>query len=208
MDNKSIKSPYQEETIPDEGRGFLSRDEAVALRVFKDNEKLLKLLRKVFFQMEFTSDEQVLLGKVLQGNQVLYDAMSKIFKPEISVDAPIGNMPSRWIDKKYSDLLASEAKILVLARQDSIKFVENGLKRIENLKEGGSGAPIEQVIDIYLSRDYSNEKDADVKRAICAWQDSFLLLESMGILQIQLLSNMRDETPEEREKRLKKDSTQ
>lgn len=203
-----MPSPYpqNEEVVTEEGRGLYKRDEIVALRVFANNDTLLKLLRKVFFQMELNEEELAILGNAFNGNQLLYKAFKKVCLPEISYDAPIGANPSRWVDRKYSDMLMAETHALVVARQLSIKFIKLGLGRLLDIVENKVPDAREMVIDLNMSDTYEDKTPMETKVAICAWQDSLSHLEHSCLLQAKLLAEMPDESPEQRAARLKKDS--
>lgn len=87
-------------------RGRFTSEDMVLLRsTFKDNEALLKLLRKVFLP-----------------NQV-------------DESLPIGQIAGVWMDIDFRSMSAEEAKIVAVARQEIIKTTEFYLNQIKFLAD-------------------------------------------------------------------------
>lgn len=205
--NKGIPSPYQDkelDVITDEGYGRFSKADIVALRTFKDNALLLKILKKIFFQMDLTTEETHIAESQFKGNEVLYKAIEKVFVPTGEDITLMGG--TRWSDRKYAELLAAEAKIIVLARKDSIEFMQLGMKRLNNIVFGGDFKKLELVIDINMENVYDETPPEQVKRKVVAFQDSMIFIDTQFAV-INGLINKKEETELEREARLKKDST-
>lgn len=74
------------------------------------------------------------------------------------------------------------------------------------LPEYDPAAPFGQTIDLWLSLSLENMSPYDRELAIIARNKLIQHVES-NILQLQFLANSKGETPEEKEKRLKKDSS-
>lgn len=204
MKEKAIPSPYQkEDVITEEGYGRFSKSEVILLRVFKDAH-LVRLLKKVFFQMEFSEDEKLSLGAFFKDNIPLCDAVTKIFAPH--GDDIVLSGGTRWSDRRYADMILSEVKPVVLARRDSIRFIARGIERLGKITTKGDFSPLELVIDVTMSDDYEDLPPEQVKRKVVAFQDSMTYLE-VQITGLLGIISKKEETPEERETRLKKDST-
>lgn len=82
---------------------FNAEDMALLRATFKDNEPLLKLLRKVFLP-----------------NQV-------------DESLPIGQVAGVWMDIDFRGMSAEDAKAIAIARQDIIKTVEFYLQQLNVL---------------------------------------------------------------------------
>lgn len=186
-----------------EVRGRFTQEDLDSFRIFKNAEPVLRLFRKFFYQEELTNDDLKLLGGI-KGNQNLFNALRKILQPVPYWDSPFTENPSRWEDRQYVGLLASEAKPVVLARQDSIRFFEKGLQRLKDFIDGKNPNVRDLAIDLGMSRDYSLATDGETKRAIVAWQDSIPFLEQR-LIEIKALAETK--TMEELIEKNRKDST-
>lgn len=103
MDNKpaNLKDllPYEPET-------YLSKDEVTMLKnTFAGNDKLIKILRKVF--------------------------LPSAFDPELPIEEMGGDVWMANFD--FTQMQSAEIKPLVLGRQDAIKFVLGGLIKLKVL---------------------------------------------------------------------------
>lgn len=203
-----MPSPYQENqaenVIPQEGLGRFSKEEMLELRVFKEKPALLTILRKVFYQSELLDEEKDLIRSAFGGDSVLLDVVWRMFDSEVEKKEFI--VGPRWSDRKYADLLLTEVKPLVLARQDSIHFITLGLERLQDIVKGNNGDIKETNVDIGMKGDYENKSPEEVKRAVCAFQDSASHIENL-LMTIRGFSEMQEETKEQRELRDKKNSS-
>lgn len=202
-----MKSPYQEEMnslITDEGFGRFSKSDIVLLRTFKDNVFLLKCLRKVILQIPLTDEEFNVMSKTFNGNKDLFNAVKNIFEP-IGEDVDLLG-GTRWSDRKYVEFQADDVKILVLSRKDSIDFVSKGMERLEDITNGGQGQPKTLVIDIGMKGDYESAGSDEIKRKTVAFQDSMIYLDNCFMV-LNLLVTKEEETIEQRDARLKKNSS-
>jgi hypothetical protein len=94
------------DVLPYEPEQYLSADEVTLLRnTFGGNEKLIKVLRKVF--------------------------LPTAFDPELPMEEMGGDVWMANFD--FTQMQSSEIKPLVLGRQDAIKFVLGGLIKLKVL---------------------------------------------------------------------------
>ena len=203
-----MKSPYQEPKLPEfvteEGYGRFSKKDVVLLRAFKDNELLIKLLRKTILQLPFSAEEFDVISKTFNGNNDLFLAVKNVFEP-IGEDVDLLG-GTRWADRKYAELGADDVKTLVLSRKDSILFISNGVTRLESISKGGQGGPMGMVIDFGMQGSYESASADEVKRKVVAFQDSMIYLDNC-FMTINIIVNKEDETEEQRKERLEKDSS-
>lgn len=199
---KPVKSPY---TPPNEvAERRYSKDELHLFKVFKGNLIALKLLRKVFWQEDLDEGEQQILSNIFKGNKALLEVLRKDFDPQLNHREPIFGMAWKWFNPHFQDMLTDEVKPLVLGRQDSIRFIQQGLKRLENLSNGDSSA-LECLVDIHMTRDYSQSTASEIKRSGVAVQESLAQVESR-IMSIQAMANEEELSDEDRAEKEKKDS--
>lgn len=184
---------------------FTENDWDILRPIFKDNDNILKLLRKIFYHQDFNEEELKLMKLNFNGRKESLSLLRKLFQPEITTDEPIGNAGSRWIDRKFADYLANEMKPVILGRQDSIKWVEKGLNRIEDLINGGNGKSEIVPLDINLTEDYSGLTSEDIKRKVVSIQEHTTQTENMLSI-LKVMCNLKKETEKEQIERLKKDS--
>jgi predicted negative regulator of RcsB-dependent stress response len=198
----TIPSPYVDN--PSADNWAYSDAELGLLSRFKENDLLLKLVRKVFWQEEL-SDKQV---KEIQ-NQIstdVYAVLLKLFHPRMSSDDGIMDVASRWLTPSFANNLTRETKSHVLGRQDAVRFVDKGLDRLLDIVENGDSKQWELVIDIQMRGDYEQKSEDEVRRAVIAHQEALTFLESR-LVQIRMLAGRKTETLADRTTRLKKDST-
>lgn len=208
--SNGVKSPFvnkngsvEEQIVTDKGYGRFNSQEIALLRLFKE-KSLVTCLVKILQQSELSEVEVSLATSTFKGNQELYRAISKALKPEADESGLVAG--TRWVDRKYSDISLSDVKSILLARKDSIKFVDLGLDRLKNIVERGDVATLEKVVDMGMEKDYENETPENIKRSAVAFQDTMIFLAN-HVGMIEQLANMREETPQEREEREKKNST-
>ena len=103
--------PYQ----PDQ---YLKPDEVAELQsVFKGNERLIKILRKLF--------------------------LPTAYDPELPIEEMMGDA---WmVDKDFSMMQNEEIKTIVLARQDAIKFILGGLIKLKVIANTSDISPMEKA---------------------------------------------------------------
>lgn len=85
----------------------------------------------------FLSQEEVdLIRNTFKYNPQLFRVLRKIFIPSVStLDLPIEEIHrDMWlVGKEWDQIPADEAKILAVARQDTIKFIVGGLISLKNI---------------------------------------------------------------------------
>lgn len=210
MSNNGVKSPFvnkaggvEEQIVTDKGYGRFSSQEIALLRIFKE-KSLVTCLVKILQQSELSEVEVSLAKTAFEGKADLYKAVSKALKPESDESGLVAG--TRWVDRKYSDVPLADIKAILLARKDSIKFIDLGLDRLKNIVDRGDVTTLESIIDMGMEKDYENETSENIKRAAVGFQDTMIFLAN-HVGMIEQLANMREETPQEREEREKKNST-
>lgn len=84
---------------------------------------------------EIISKEEVqLLSQHFKGNDGLLKLLRKIFVTPYNFDAPIGQTVDPLTSgRNFADIPIEEVKVLVVARQESLRVIENGLVQIQFL---------------------------------------------------------------------------
>ena len=81
-----------------------------------------------------SKEEKQMLAQHFKGNDGLLKLLRKIFVTPFNLDAPIGQaIDSLTSGVNYADLPADEAKIRIVARQESLGVLDRGLLQIQFL---------------------------------------------------------------------------
>lgn len=94
-------------------------------------------------QMRVTDEELSLLKNTFADNEVLLKLMRKMFLPELSADAPIGQTIDLWMTIDVKDQSPEEAKVRIMARNELIQHVESQLMQIKILAGSKDETPEE-----------------------------------------------------------------
>jgi hypothetical protein len=201
---ESIPTPYFDEG----GIGRFSGAEISLLRTaFAKNKDVFIEIKRVFLQQEVKGESLARLKALFFGNTALVDVLKRNLLPDPSEPAKIGDQAHLWLDRKYENLLATETKILVLARKDTIRFFKEGLERLQEIAETGESEARPLVIDLDMRADYENKSPEEVKRAIVAFSDAVEFLER-SLASLSALSDTKAESSDEKAKRAKQDSSE
>ena len=84
-------------------------------------------------QMRITDKDLQILKATFAENDELVKLLRKIFLPELSVDAPLGQNIDLWMTMDLKEMTADEIAIQVLARNTVIQHVEQQLQTISLL---------------------------------------------------------------------------
>lgn len=82
----------------------------------------------------FSEDELALVRSTFRDNPRLLTVLRKYLLPSVGItDLPIEEMQNDiWLQgREWSQIPADEAKILMVARQEAIKFIQNGIVRLK-----------------------------------------------------------------------------
>lgn len=115
-----------------------------------ENKATLKDLINYDTEMYLSKEEEDLIRRTFKGNNALIKVLRKLFMPTaFDPELPIEEMGKDvWmVDKDFSLMQNEEIKSIVLARQDTIKFILGGLiklKMIANQKEESEAEELER----------------------------------------------------------------
>jgi hypothetical protein len=83
--------------------------------------------------MRITPEEIELIKSTFRGNEKLLKLLRKIFLPEISVDAPLGDQIDLWMTIPVEG--TDRDKINIIARKQLIQHLEQSLVQLKVLAE-------------------------------------------------------------------------
>lgn len=84
-------------------------------------------------QMRFTTDELNLIKTTFGGNEALLKLLRKVFLPEITPDAPLGQVIDLWLTVDVSKLSTEDALRNLAARNMLIMHIEQQLIQLNSL---------------------------------------------------------------------------
>jgi hypothetical protein len=161
---------------------------------FAENEELLLIMRKAFFDFPLSQDERAILETHLASEQMM-KVMRKMFLPEIQADIPIGQSIDLYMTIEMRDKDPMRAVVDIEVRQKLIEMIEVGLECLLG------NIPLEK------------REIADYKPVIrpeeyirLSARNSYITHIEQQLLQLKLLSGIKQESVEETKERLKKDS--
>jgi hypothetical protein len=165
---------------------------------FADNDELLKVVRKAFFQMELT-DEDIKNLSVL-GNDAMLSLLRKIFLPEIDAYMPIGQNIDLWMTIDVKEKEPYKVLWELQGRAKVIDAVEAGLARVKiPYKEGREG------IRTFTPNLLPSLPEATMVDLIA--RNTIITHVEQQLFQLKVLAGMKQETVEETKTRLSKDSS-
>ena len=89
-------------------------------------------------EMRITDKDLSMIKNTFAGKDELLKVLRKVFLPELTADAPIGQNMDLWMTLKVDDMTAEQALINIKARNTVIQHVEmclNQLKVLSGMKD-------------------------------------------------------------------------
>ncbi len=86
-------------------------------------------------EMRITKDEIGLIKSAFKGNTALLKILRKIFLPEITADAPLGQNIDLWMTIPVNQMTEQQAIINLVARNQLIQHIESQLLQLRILAE-------------------------------------------------------------------------
>lgn len=164
-------------------------EEALLRLVFKDREDLLLLMRNLFFGFELTVQEKEVIKNTFK-EEGIRKIVRKIILPELQADIPIGQNIDLWMTVQIDGKLPEEIATIFESREKLIGILDESLKLLEN-------------------PDYKKMRlqfDTMPSLVDLVARNSFITHIEFQLGVIRTLANQKEESPEEKVKRVKKDS--
>jgi hypothetical protein len=167
--------------------------------VFKDNEHLAKLLRRLFFGFELTEEEKAIV-KTTFSTPEIKEALRKKFYSKFGDDAALGNIADQWAS-------ISDEK-LIGASRDTITQITASKARVNEMLEKAM-ALIENPdgMKVDLSYDGVNASNSDPLGVKLLARNKYLNIIEGSLSMIYQICNMPEPTEEELKSKKKKDSS-
>jgi len=84
-------------------------------------------------EMRITEDDLAIIKSLFAENDAALKVLRKIFLPEITADAPIGQVVDLWLSLSLESATPEQALIAIKARNMVITHVESQLVQLKNL---------------------------------------------------------------------------
>lgn len=175
---------------------YTDKEVALIKSTFKDNFNLLKVLRKLFLQVELDDTQKDLYGNLGKSEKAL---IRRLFLPVLDMEAPIYQVIDLMMTVQIKELDPEIAGLHLKARVQVIKYLEQQLKFIE----GESGEAVFVFEDLEKIEGLS---DDGIYIQILTRNTIIGHIEQQ-LGEIEILSNLKDETEDEIKERLEKDSS-
>lgn len=183
------------EKKPQRQSRYTDKELALTNTVFAENYDLLKVLRKAIVQLPLSTVEEQMMRETFKGDVI--DLIKKFFIPEMDGDSSLSNLTDKYfihaedrsLDNVYFDICVNKKKWEYLEQQvDSIGGIEK-----ETIK-----------LDDFVKTEGKKEGDICVDFAT----RSKIIQHVEAVLQaILIIAGKKDETVEQRLKRMEMDSS-
>lgn len=193
----------QTSTMPKQTMRF-SNDEVDLMRSnLHENDTLLKIVRKRLLQMPLTESEESLLQKQIPQGSDLAALIKKTVHPNLDGDAPFFQMIDLYLNTDVKDKPEELAVINILARETMTKYFDEVFAKFYEF-----GASFEMSFKGFTEN--VKERASGDTRDLCAdflARNTILNHVDFQLSQLLILAGSKKETAEEKETRLKKNST-
>lgn len=190
-------------TAPKQTRRF-SEDEIDLMRTtFHGNDLLLQIVRKRILQIPLTDAEITKLTQAIPQGTGLAALIKKAIHPEIDGDAPFSQIIDLYLNAEVKDKPEEIAVINILARNRMVEYFDEVFEKFydfnaifaitfkgftDNIRERANGDTRDLCVD-FLAR------------------NTILSHVDFQLSQLLILAATKNETAEDKESRLKKNST-
>ena len=103
---------------------------------FKDNDDMVKAVRKVFLQMPLTALDTEIIKGSFAGKKEVFNLLRKCFLPELDPEAPTNQLIDLWLTIDIKDKTLEELEIVFDSRELLIALLEQQLKGLEDVANG------------------------------------------------------------------------
>jgi hypothetical protein len=169
-----------------------------------ENDLLLKIVRKRLLQMPLDESEISLLEKLIPANSDLSKLLKKTIHPDLDGDAPFFQMIDLYLNADVKDKSEDLAVINILTRDLMTRYFDETFEKFYHFND---------TFKISFSGFTANVKtraDEDARDLCVSFLARNTILNHVDFQLSQLLilaQSTKKESPEEKEKRLKKNST-
>jgi hypothetical protein len=173
---------------------FNDAELALIKSLFAEDESMITAVRKIFFEVELTKAENLKI-KACQTDKAK-TLIRKIFIPELNLDAPVGQMIDLLMTINFAEKDPAMAHLHMRARHAVISLLDAHLKELQGETPTLSFKPLAVLSD-----------DSEQDFVNLTARNSYVSHVEAMLQQINLLAGMKNESPEQTQERLQKDSS-
>lgn len=167
---------------------------------FADNDNLIKAMRKMFLQMPLNAvDLSVLTGRFK--DKELNRVVRKEFLPELNADVPLGQQIDFWMTVPLNQLLPDVGAVHLKAIKVWTDYINQQLDVLKDVNKAGK-----EKIRLEDLTDMEGKGDEEIYINMMARNCIINGVEAQ-LRELVGLAGFKNETPEEKEERMEKDST-
>lgn len=165
---------------------------------FADNHELLKAIRAICFGLDVTDEEKQQVRELFSGEE-----MRRLFRkrllPWLEKDTPIGQVADVWMGVENMVYGANEGTVYqaVQYKKKAIEMTEKALNLLEN--------PDGEPMDVTFNPD---KNLVDTLQTDLLARNMFIRHIESQLLFLSIIAGSKEETPEEAQKRLDRNSSQ
>lgn len=176
---------------------FTDTEIEIVKNTFKDNDQLIKSIRKSMLQLPLNAVDLSALQLNLKGQ--VPDVIRKQFTPVIDGTEPLGAITDNWFAIDIKGRLFEDAIPVIKAHIKLIDYVNQQLDELTTGKEKR---------DILLKDLTAFDKKADMDIYIdLIARNTIILVIEQKLMALNQMANQIDETPQQREEREKRNSS-
>ena len=182
---------------------FTNEELQIIKQIFADSEddKMLKILRKVFFQLPMDAVEMSIVKTTFYKQAGTMAAIRKMFLPDLDGNAPILQCGNAWsfFSPRIEDLDLDRAELQIKSRRNVIEYLRQQLDFLETEKD--------QYIVFTDFINFDKKSDDPDSTYIGLITHNFIInYVEQRLNEIKILAGRKDETPDETIERLQRDS--
>lgn len=169
---------------------------------FADNDDLVKAVRKVFLQMSLDPIDVSAL-KAFKGKPEFFSVVRKTFLPELDGNAPVNQVVDLYMTVQFVDKGVDEGVPLIIAREKLIQYLD---QQLGYLMAASNGEVSPCSIDFKSLSKIEGKDRLDIfTDMIC--RNTVVTHTEQQLNGLVVLAGTKNETVEETQNRLRKDST-
>lgn len=176
----------------------LARQKEIDLlkRTFKGNEELLKKMRALFFGFYLSEEDKKLIRDTFASEELKVVVRKSIF-PILNPDVPIGQVADFWLgtEQNVFGMMKDTIYQAVHSKQQVLDMLKKAMSLLEN--PDGEKVNVDFNPTMYLADDLQVNLLA---------RNLYIRTIETGLNVIKTVSESKEETPAQKEKRLKADS--
>lgn len=160
---------------------------------FKDRDELLKAIRKIMLGCDISETELIMVRDSY--TKEVAELFTKMCLPTVVGNEPIGQTIDLWMTIDVKDRSPEMADINIRARGELLKMIAKGLKQLEQNK------PFKNAMSFKVSDDAKQEVIDLMVR------NTYISHVEQRLLELKSLASIPEETEEERQERIVKNSS-